>query len=90
MANIHIANSWNVPKRQFGYYLDLLRKELPESSVWKRSYFSLKTEWATHNALYFLGIRRLQTISVDLNHPQKLWEKILYPIVGCVVWPFIP
>ena len=54
-----------------------------------RTPFSIKTEWATHNALYALGIRREQTKDLDLNYPQKVWERLAYPFVGCIVWLFI-
>ena len=89
MANIHIGDSYRASKRDFGHILDWYKDRYPKSEVWKRSYFSLKTEWATHNALYALGVKRERTKDVDLNYPQKIWVRVAYTITGCLVWPFI-
>lgn len=90
MANIHISDSYLTPKADFDKVLNAYSKRHPGNEVFRfRSRFSLKTEWATHNALYGLGIRREQTKDLDLNYPQKVWERLAYPLIGCVVWPFI-
>ena len=90
MASIHIQDSCYISKRDFSQVLDWYEYRHPGNPVFKkRSRFSLKTEWATHNALYDLGIRREQTASVDLNYPQKIWERLVYPMAGCLVWLFI-
>lgn len=90
MANIHIPDSYLIPKADFDKVLATCKKRHPGNEVFRfRSPLSLKTEWATHNALYALGIRREQTKDLDLNYPQKVWERLAYPLIGCVVWPFI-
>lgn len=90
MANLHITDSYSYSKREFGEVLDCYSLNPAYGELFRnRSMFSLKTEWATHNALYGLGTRREQTKDVDLNYPQKLWEKLVYPVAGCLVWPFI-
>lgn len=90
MANIHIPDSYLTPKADFDKVLAAYKKRHPGNEVFRfRTPFSIKTEWATHNALYALGIRREQTKDLDLNYPQKVWERLAYPFIGCVVWPFI-
>lgn len=86
--NLHIEDSYQVPKKDFAKDIDIVLEGLSwiESEVRKRSMFSLTTEWACHNFLYRIGICRSRTKDVDLNYPQKLWEKILYPAFGCVVY----
>lgn len=87
--NINIEDSSEVSKDYFGAILVILSDEHPECEVWKRSGLSLKLEWAAHNLLYNLHIMRKCTKDVDLNYPQKLWERVLYPIVGAIGWLFI-
>lgn len=87
--NIHIQDSAEVSKDCFGAVLVRLSQEHPDCEVWNRTGRSLCLEWSAHNFLYKLHIARYHTKDVDLNYPQKLWEKILYPIVGGVGWIFI-
>lgn len=89
--NLHIEDSYQVPKKDFAKDIDIVREGLSwiESEVRKRSMFSLTTEWACHNFLYRLGICRSRTKDVDLNHPQKIWEKVVYPIFGSIAYIFI-
>lgn len=88
--NICIKESYKASKKSFGSILASIRATNPNCNVFKRSMFSLKTEWATHNALWYLHILRARTADTDLNYPQKWWEKIGYSVVGVIVWPFIP
>ena len=87
--NIHIEDSAEVSKECFGAVLVMLAEQHPDCDVWNRTGRSLILEWAAHNFLYNLHIARKYTKDVDLNYPQKLWEKILYPIVGGIGWIFI-
>ena len=95
-GNIHIEDSYKISKWDFDCTLrdihwEALRGGYESKLIvfYNRSYFSLKMEWTVHNALYNLGIERERTKDVDLNYPQKLWEKILYPIGGILTWLFI-
>lgn len=85
--NLHIEDSWQVSKRVMDSHLNLFKQRHPDSGVWQRSMFSLKMEWAVHNALYALGLFRNHTKDVDLNYPNK-WEW-LYKIIGVLVWLFV-
>lgn len=64
-------------------------KRNPELMTDKRSLFSLKMEWATHKALYKLGIQRTRTKDADLDWPQPLSYRISYVVLGLIFWPFI-
>lgn len=81
--NIHITDSYTYSKESFSYVFEYLRNTYPTNSVLiNRSDKSLSKEWATHNLLYDLHIFRSHTSDVDLNYPQKWYEKIGYAIVG--------
>lgn len=87
--NIHIENSHLIPKRKFERTLAKIQAENPDCLVFNRGYFSLKMEWATHNALYGLGLWRSRTKDVDLNYPQPFYLSALYIIFGMVSWIFL-
>ncbi|MBQ3722547.1 MAG: hypothetical protein II851_02445 [Bacteroidales bacterium] len=87
--NLHVSGSHLLYKVSFRDVFDAAREQAPGSEVWKRSYRSLGLEWATHNALYALGIARSRTADVDLNYPQKWYVRVAYAVVGTIVWPFI-
>lgn len=84
-GNVHIKDSYRFCKGVMELYLDGIRQRYPESDVMQhRSVASLKSEWALHNLLYQMGIQKDRTGSVDLNYPQKPWEKIGYAVLGSV------
>ena len=87
--NVHIVDSYTVPKAQFDRVLGHIQNVAPDCEVWKRSYTSLKLEWATHNFLYMLHMFRSHTKDVDLNYPQKWYITALYCICGAIGWIFI-
>lgn len=87
--NLHIFDSYKISKKKFDSELNSAQALHKESDVWKRSRLSLKLEWATHNALYALGIAKDRTKDVDLNYPQKWYVKTGYAVVGSLVWLFI-
>lgn len=82
--NIHIEDSAQIRKREFGPVLDKIAGLCPSCLVIKRrSRYSLKCEWAVHNLLYNLGVYRERTRDVDLDYPsdQPEW---LYKLLGSV------
>lgn len=87
--NLHIEGSSLMSKDDVRAYLDDAIRISPCCLVWLRSRFSLMMEWATHKVAYKLGYKVERTESVDLNYPQKWWEKICYPIVGILAWIFV-
>ena len=87
--NLHIENSCEVSKRYFRRTLVGIENLRPDSDVWKRSKCGMSLEWSAHNGLYMIGLFRSHTKDLDLNYPRKLWEKVLYPIIGSIFWPFI-
>ncbi|MBR5018580.1 MAG: hypothetical protein IKX53_02960 [Bacteroidales bacterium] len=88
--NIHLESSFKVGKASFVRELTEMRERHPECLVWKhRTIKSLAREWATHNALYALGIFRSRTSHTDLNWPQKWLIRLGYTLIGPIVWPFI-
>ena len=89
--NIHIENSWEVSKKDFRTTLDEIENEHPECLVFQhRCKASMEHEWATHNALYLLGLWKSHTKDVDINWPIKWYVCFLYNVVGALVWLFIP
>lgn len=87
--NLHIIDSYKVPKKNFVRELSSAKNLHPSSGVWNRSFNSLKKEWGVHNALYAIGIFRSRTKDADLNYPQKWYVKLAYALAGNIVWPFI-
>lgn len=88
--NIHIIASWRISKKEFDAKLDNIAALYPDCEVLiRRKRWHLKFEWATHNALYDLGIARERTADIDLNYPLKWYAKIGYAIAGFFVWIFI-
>ena len=88
--NIHISDSYLESKQCFAAHIDKIKRLYPSNAVCvNRSTESLSREWATHNALYALGIFRSHTKDVDLEYPQRPVMSALYWVVGWLVWPFI-
>ena len=81
--NIHISNSYEYSKNSFGAVFSMLRRKYPKNMVLlNRSDKSMAREWATHNLFYDLNLFRFRTADVDLNYPQRWWEKLGYFIIG--------
>lgn len=87
--NVHIEDSYTVPKNQFDRVLGKIKTDNPDCEVWNRCWWSLKFEWATHNFLYMLHILRSHTKDVDLNYPQPWYINWAYNVIGCLVWVFV-
>ena len=88
MSNIHIEDSYKISKHSFEAVLATKQDAEAQEVKAHRSAYSLKMEWATHNALYALGIARERTKDCDLDYPcdKPAW---LYCIIGSLVWLFI-
>lgn len=88
--NIHIEDSYAVPKKNFGRELSRIKVLHPECKVFEeRSMLSLEHEWATHNFLYGIKFQRDRTKDIDLNIPMKWYVEWAYNIIGALVWVFI-
>lgn len=88
--NVHIEDSYAVPKKDFDFILRTTKYANPLCKVFDlRSMFSLRMEWAAHNALYALGILRSRTKDVDLNAPICWLLNLAYCVSGMLVWLFI-
>lgn len=82
---LRIKDSYAVPKFLFREALDCIKSVTEEGPFWfYRSMASLRREWATHNLLYALGIKRERTADVDLNAGQKWYVRFAYFIVGSI------
>ena len=55
-----------------------------DTTVCKRSWISLVSEWRAHNLLYWLGIEKDRTTHCDLNEESCI-HKVLY-IIGSLVY----
>lgn len=88
--NIHLIDSYKIPKKEFKCDLKTIASENSSNNVVQnRSIFSMEMEWSTHNFLYMLNIERNRTKNTDLDYPQKIIYKPLYPIIGLIGWIFI-
>lgn len=87
--NIHIVDSYAIPKAHYERSLAQIENEHPECEVFKRGYPSLKREWATHTLLYDLNIQRERTKDVDLDYPQKWYYRIGYAVIGTIALIFV-
>lgn len=87
--NLHIKDSYTISKKGFAAIFDVLKERHASGDVWKRSYGSLRREWAVHNLCYVLNIKREQTADVDLNFPQTAVEKIAYGLLGPIALIFV-
>ena len=91
-TNLHIEDSYEVPKRYMRRTLREIREECRrkgiDTDVFKRSVFSLKMEWICHNFLYYAGIERERTKDTDLDNPcdRPEWQ---YIVCGILVWLFV-
>jgi hypothetical protein len=87
---IRIYSSYLVPKRDFRSVLEEICDDNPQCPVVQnRSVCDMSLEWAVHNFVYDLGFNREETKDADLNWPRKNWEKIVYNVLGVLVWPWI-
>lgn len=89
-SNLHLCHSSFVSKRHFDAILKRIKEEIDTINIdcvvfRERSLFSLKMEWAVHNALYSLGICKDRTEDCDLDIPYKK----IYTFIGILVWIFI-
>ena len=82
-----IPESHKIGKFKMMKILKQIKKEHPESNVWKRSMFSLYCEWICHNFLYMIGYERERTGCTDLDYPCDHPEW-LYIVGGILVWLF--
>ena len=87
--NIHLIDSYLIPKEKMVWELIKIRNLHPSCPVFQRSFRSLKAEWCSHNAAYFLGIKRERTKDVDLNYPQPWYVRLGYYVGGAIVYPLI-
>ena len=88
-SNINIKNSCEISKKDFDNIINEIRSKFTNSVLTNRSNYSLKMEWAVHNMMYNFGIYKSRTKDVDLNYPQKWYEKLLYNVFGPISWLLI-
>ena len=55
-----------------------------DTTVCKRSWISLVSEWRAHNLLYWLGIEKDRTTHCDLNNESSI-RRVLY-FIGSLVY----
>lgn len=88
--NIQIVDSYKISKHQFDKILDDIVSKYPNHIVIQnRNIKSIKNEWAVHNLLYALHIKRARTESVDINWPVNKYILLLYNVLGPISLLFI-
>ena len=82
---LKLINSYLVPKDRFEVELNAIRYMTPDYPIWKlRSMGSMRREWATHNLLYSLGIKRSKTMACDLEFERAWYLKLAYGVIGTI------
>ena len=86
--NIHIVNSFRVKTTYEMSKIIFLIKGAAQNRgiIYPRSNKSLIREWKAHNVLYFLGIKRNRTRSVDLNQNESVFRRIGYFVLSLFYW----
>lgn len=84
--NILITDGYTINHKMFKDIL--LRLKSDRCDVYKRSMWSLRCEWATHNVLYKMGLYRSHTKDVNLNYPMKWYMEALYIVFGTITYLF--
>lgn len=89
--NIHIQDSYKVESRSTkGTIIESIREYMEDYApqmdypLKHRTNKSAVREWVAHNNLYKLNIERQRTGSVDLDYPQKWYEKLGYFILSII------
>lgn len=88
-ANLHINDSHNVSKWSFEDELDAIKKDNPDSEIWRRRIFGMEMEWTCHNFAYLIHYKVEQTKDVDLDYPQSATDRLKYLFCGILLWIFI-
>lgn len=88
---ILIYNSYLTPKKEYRPTLEEIKEDHPDKDVVKnRSITGMCLEWAVHSFLYnFLKYEEKRTKDTDLEWPRSTKDKILYAILGILVWPWL-
>lgn len=88
--NIHLYNSYLTPKKEFVPTLEEIREDYQDNTlVLNRSIQDMKYEWAVNNFLYDLGIEKERIKDTDLEWPRKCGAKLVYNVLGFLIWPWI-
>ena len=85
-TNTTIYDSYKIHSiKEMKFILNRIKEQFPNSSINKRSNFSLINEWRTHNLLHGLGVYKSRTKDVDLNTDNSIWMKIGY-FIGSLIY----
>ena len=81
-TNVHIVDSYKIVS-DYGIGLNCteIHDKYPE---FQRSVGSWVEEWKAHNLLYYLGIAKKRTGSVDLNEREPQWRLTGYKILSFI------
>lgn len=86
-TNTTIYDSYKIHSiDEMKFILNRIKEQFPNSSINKRSIFSLINEWRTHNLLHRLGVYKSRTKDVDLDINQPIIFKIGY-FIGSLFYP---
>ena len=80
---VKLIDSYIVPKAKYERELISIRNLHPSLPLWEnRGVRSMRCEWATHNLLYSIGIKRDKTKDCDINFSLPWYMSIAYAVVG--------
>ena len=87
MSNsIHIQDSYKIVRPSEIYSISKrIVEETDVMSIKRRGAASVSIEWMAHNALYYIGYKREQTASVDIDD-EPLWRRFLYTLISIPYW----
>lgn len=83
-TNIHIENSYLITNQT------MMEAAIEKATkfatnlgyTFSRSRSSWIDEWKAHNLLYFIGVAKKRTGSVDLNEDESIWRRVLYKLLS--------
>lgn len=82
---VHIEDSYTVDKRSIMRdVIKDLKNTFSATVLTNRSTCSMVFEWVGHNNLYKLGLWRDHTKDVDLEWPQKWYDKLAWFLLGLI------
>lgn len=89
--SIIIYNSYLTPKKEYRPTLEEIKEDYPDKEVIiKRSITGMCFEWAVHSFLYnYFNYEKRRTKHTNLEWPRSTKSKILYTILGILVWPWL-
>ena len=85
-TNTHIEASYKVRKTgdMVRFLVSVRRESAQEMAIWQRSLRSQVVEWRAHNLAYLLHLYRRRAQDLDLEFPQKWYQRACYYVASWI------